>query len=270
MCLKTVYFYLKDCGADRQQNDGLETAHGHPPTIVGPSIVGGGVGGSVPIRPPPPTSPSQQVITNPQQGLRSPLPYKQYGPIIPSEIGRAGVAPLQPNNTPINNSQQKNSSTPQNSVNPNSHPTISLVNNNQLRPSPTGNGQTPVTPRLALNSGTSGKGDISPTRVRQSTPSPKFERYSNMNTSERKQQTRLIPSTNETSIRQGASSTKQHSPNSNPNYQNKPILNANNSPIDQQPTIKRPRKGSGGVHAKQQHSQQSPHHGTNHKDVVSI
>ena len=50
----------------------------------------------------------------------------------------------------------------------------------------------------------------------------------------------------------------------------KSIANANNSTIDQQPTIKRPRKGSGGVHAKQQHSQQSPHHGTNHKDVVSI
>jgi len=259
---------LKDCGADCQQKDGLEAAHGHPPTVVSPSIVGGLGGGAVPIKPPPPTSPSQPGINQQQQGVRSPLPYKQYGPIISSEIGRAG-APLQQNNALINNSHQQNSSTSQNSVNPNSHPSISLVNNNQLRPSPTGNGNTPPTSRLSINSGTCGKGDISPTRVRQSTPSPKFERYSNMNASERKQQTCSISSTNETSIRQGASSTKQHSPNSNPNYQNKSIANANNTPIDQQPTIKRPRKGSGGVHAKQHHSQQSPHHGTNHMDVVS-
>jgi len=87
---------LKDCGADCQQKDGLEAAHGHPPTVVGPSIVGGIGGGAVPIKPPPPTSPSPQGINQQQQGIRSPLPYKQYGPVVPSEIGRAG-APLQQN-----------------------------------------------------------------------------------------------------------------------------------------------------------------------------
>ena len=51
------------------------------------------------------------------------------------------------------------------------------------------------------------------------------------------------------------------------NYQNKPIGNSNNMSIDQQPTIKRPRKGSGGINSKQQ--QQTAHLGNNHIDIVS-
>ena len=221
--------------------------------------------------PPPPTSPSQQGINPQQHAIRSPLPYKQFGPLVSSEVIRGGT-PLQQNNTLINNSQlHQNSSTSQNSVIPNSHTPISLVNNNQLRPNPTGNGNTHPTSRVSPNSGSGAKGDISPTRIRQSTPSPKLDRYSAMNPGDRKQTPSSISSTNETNIRQGTSSIKQHSPNaiSNTNYQSKSIVNSNNSSVDQQPTIKRPRKGSGGVHGKQQQSQQISHHGTNHLDGVS-
>ena len=227
----------------------------------------------MPIKPPPPTSPSHNL--HHQQGIRSPVPLKQYAPVTSpaSEAGRGG-APLQQNNTLINNSQhqQQNSSTPQNSTNAPQHPPISLANNNQLRPTPTGNGNTPPNSRMSLTSaGGGGKGDISPSRVRQSTPSPKSERYSNMNAGDRKQTPATISSTNETTVRQGTSPGKQNSPNANnsPIYQNKSVGNSNNLSVDQQPTIKRPRKGSGGVHSKQQQSQQPSHHGTSHMDNVS-
>merc|ERR1712223_398074 len=151
--------------------------------------------------------------------------------------------------------------------NSNLPPPVSLVNNNKLRPPATGNGNSTGTSTLVHNPNNSSKGDISPTRVRQSTPSPKFDRYSNLSSAERKQ-SNCTKSTSETNIRQTSSSTKQNSPNAmnSLNYQNKPIGNSNNLSIDQQPTIKRPRKGSGGIHSKQQ--QQTAHHGNNHIDIV--
>ena len=65
---------------------------------------------------------------------------------------------------------------------------------------------------------------------------------------------------------QGVNSSKQQSSNTAnvPNYQGKTgIMGTNNASIDQQqPTIKRPRKGSGGIHSKQQ--QQLPLKPTSH------
>ena len=189
---------------------------------------------------------------------------------ISSEVGRGGPTHLPQINSSTNNCQQQNSSMSQTTVNSNLPPPVTLVNNNKLRPPATGNGNTSTSSRLSNNSGNATKGDISPTRVRQSTPSPKFDRYSNMNTNERKQSNSSKPNS-ESNIRQLMSSTKQNSPNSmnSLNYQNKSVGSSNNMSMDQQPTIKRPRKGSGGVHSKQQ-PQQAAHHGNNHMDIVSI
>ena len=260
-------FSLKDCGSDCQQRDGLEAAHAHPPPLVGAAVIGG-IGASMPVKPTPPTSPSQHGLSQQQQGVRSPLPYKQYGSNIASELGRGGV-PVHQNNTSLSNNQhiKQNSSTSPNSALTTPNPPIALVNNNQLRQSPTGNGNTPPISRPSLNSGTCGKRDISPTRVRQSTPSPKLDRYSSMSSGERKQ-TPSMSSSNEANIRQGTSPGKQHSPTAtnNPNYQSKLVGGSNNVSTEQQPTIKRPRKGSGGVNPKQQ---QTSLQGTNNTDSVS-
>ena len=263
---------MKDCGGDCQQRDGLEVAHGHPPPLLSSPVVTSGVNVSVTSRASTPSSQNQQGIHQQTQGTRSPLPYKQYGANISSEVGRVGGIHLPQNNSTTNNChlQQQNSSMSQTTVNSNLPPPVTLVNNNKLRPPSAGNGNTSASSRLANNSGSSNKGDISPTRVRQSTPSPKFDRYSNLNTGERKQNNSSKPNS-EANIRQAMSSTKQNTPNtiSSLNYQNKSVGNSNNVSIDQQPTIKRPRKGSGGVHSKQQQPQQNAHQGNNHMDIVS-
>ena len=266
-------FILKDCGADCQQRDGLEAAHSHPPPLMSSAVVSSGVAGSMAIKPTTPTSQNQLGGNQQLQGTRSPLPYKQYGPSpnISSEVGRGAGTQLPHNNSSTNDSQpqQQNSSTSQTNVNPNLPPPVTLVNNNKLRSTTTGNGNPTTASRLAQNTNSPSKGDISPTRVRQSTPSPKSDRYSNMNSGDRKQGN-CTKSTSESNIRQATSSTKQNSPNAmnNLNYQNKSGGNSNIA-SDQQPTIKRPRKGSGGVHSKKQQSQQSSHHGNNHMDIVS-
>ena len=227
----------------------------------------------MPIKPPPPTSPSH-ALHHQQTGIRSPLPLKQYAQTTSptSDSGRVGGAPLQQNNAVTNNSQhqQQNSST-HNSINTSQHSPSSSVNNNQFRTNQTGNCNTPPSSRMSLAfAGCGNKRDISPTRVRQSTPSPKTERFSNMNTGDRKQLSCPKASLNEINARQGSISGKQKSPNTNsPNYQNKSVTNSNNGSGDQQPTLKRPRKGSGGVHSKQQQSQQTSHLGTTHVDNVS-
>ena len=242
--------------------------------MLSSSVVSSGVGGSIASKAVTPTSQNQLGGNQQLQGTRSTLPYKQYGPIpnISSEVGRGAGALLPQNNSSTNNCQpqQQNSSTSKTTLNSNLPPPVTLVNNNKLRPGTTGNGNPTTTSRLSHNTSIPSKGDISPTRVRQSTPSPKFDRYTNMNHGDRKQGN-CTKSASDSNIRQATSSTKQNSPNAinNLNYQNKSVGNSNIS-LDQQPTIKRPRKGSGGVHSKQQQqSQQSSHHGNNHMDIVS-
>ena len=182
---------------------------------------------------------------------------------------------MQQNNTLINNSQQQqhNSPTNQNSTNQPQHPQISSANNNQLHPSRTGNGNTPPTSKPSVGStGTGGKGDISPNRTPQSpVASTKVERYHSMTPAgDRMQPPGKTSPSNETG-RLGPASAKQHStPNTNnsSNYQTKSASGNSNNLSTGSPTTKRPRKGSGGVHSKQQ-PQQASHHGTSHTDIVS-
>ena len=233
----------------------------------------------MPVKPPPPTSPGNHNPPQQQQqqpGTRSSGPLKQHAPVTSTSPGRTGGGPLQQNNTLINNSQQQqhNSSTNQNSTNQPQHPQISSANNNQLHPSRTGNGNTPPTSRPSLGStGTGGKGgNISPNRTPQSpVVSPKVERYHSMTPAGDGMQPPGKTSPSNETARLGAASAKQHSkPNTNNSgtYQTKSASGNSNNLSTGSPTTKRPRKGSGGVHSKQQ-SQQASHHGTSPTDNVS-
>ena len=226
-----------------------------------------------PPPPPPPSSPGQHAISS-QQSIRSSQTNKSYGSAKTAESGRGEDATTPQKHSPpmINSQHQKqNCSTSRNSAITSQQPPTSTVNNNQLRPnSNTGNGSPNPASRTSphlVATGNGGKGDASPSRVRQSTPSPKAERFSNINVGDRKQPPSPMSSSNEANPRmQGVNSSKQQSSNTAtvPNYQSKTgIIGTNNASIDQQqPTIKRPRKGSGGIHSKQQ--QQLPPQPTSH------
>lgn len=240
----------------------------------------------MPIKPPPPSSPTHNLQQ--QQGGRSPVPSKNYAPISSSPSGRGGrtsAGPLQQNNQLINNSpQQQHNSSPQQNSATNQSQLSPSSNNNQLQQSQTGNGNTPPNSRAPLLSAETAGGVISkggdntsPNLTSQTAiVSPKVERYSSMNTGDRIQAPAVSnAATNETGRHGMASSAKQQSlanTTSSANYQGKLSGgNSNNASADQSPTLKRPRKGSGGVHSKHQQAQppQTSHHGSSHIESVS-